>query len=261
MADGSVYKVKTLLAKGKANTKTAKSDKANVGFLTYSLSLAPAHASGFNLCTSASHACIAGCLFTSGFARIHPRTILPARIAKARFLRLHPSEFRTRLQSELTAALRVASKHGKRLAVRLNVVSDVMWEREMPGIFESFQDVQFYDYTKHYKRMLRFLNGDLSPNYHLTFSWSGKNKRECIDVLSREGNVAVPFHVKYLGEKRRPLPQTFMGYPIVDGDITDLRFLDTPNGVVVGLRAKGKAKEDFQSGFVVSVKNGVAVES
>ena len=35
----------------------------------------------------------------------------------------------------------------------------------------------------------------------------------------------------------------------IDGDKTDLRFLD-PSGVVVALSAKGKAKQD-KSGFVV----------
>ncbi len=40
--------------------------------------------------------------------------------------------------------------------------------------------------------------------------------------------------------------------PCVDGDDTDLRFLD-PQGVVVALYAKGGAKTD-QSGFVVDVQ-------
>jgi hypothetical protein len=36
---------------------------------------------------------------------------------------------------------------------------------------------------------------------------------------------------------------------VIDGDLSDLRFLDR-TGVVVGVRAKGKAKKDV-SGFVV----------
>jgi hypothetical protein len=36
---------------------------------------------------------------------------------------------------------------------------------------------------------------------------------------------------------------------VIDGDRTDLRFLD-PSGVIVGLYAKGNAKKDT-SGFVV----------
>ena len=41
------------------------------------------------------------------------------------------------------------------------------------------------------------------------------------------------------------------GKKVVDGDKNDLRFLD-PKGVVVGLRAKGPARQD-QSGFVIHV--------
>ena len=54
-------------------------------------------------------------------------------------------------------------------------------------------------------------------------------------------NVAVVFH---------KLPETYLGRPVINGDETDLRFLD-PKGVVVGLKAKGKAKKDT-SGFVVT---------
>jgi hypothetical protein len=45
------------------------------------------------------------------------------------------------------------------------------------------------------------------------------------------------------------LPETYLGKPVIDGDVSDLRFLD-PKGVIVGLKAKGKAKKD-SSGFVV----------
>jgi hypothetical protein len=45
-----------------------------------------------------------------------------------------------------------------------------------------------------------------------------------------------------------------MGKPVVDGDETDLRFLD-PKGVIVGLKAKGKGKKD-ESGFVVRLNEG-----
>jgi hypothetical protein len=46
------------------------------------------------------------------------------------------------------------------------------------------------------------------------------------------------------------LPETYLGRPVIDGDEHDLRFLD-PSGVVVGLRAKGKARKQ-RGGFVVA---------
>jgi hypothetical protein len=251
MQDGTSYTVQTLLAKGKDNLKTAKSEKEGV-YKTSSLSLAPAKVSGFNLCSSASAACIAGCLHTSGNAMMFPRMIIPARIAKARMLRLFPEQFKQRLLTELRSHVKMAQKAGKRLCVRLNIVSDVMWEREMPELFTEFPDVQFYDYTKHYKRTLRFLQDKTFPrNYHLTFSWSGQNRDQCLTVLGAGGNVAVPFHLK----KKDKLPTTFEGFNVVDGDLTDLRFLEGKQGIIVGLKAKGKARGDFDTGFVVSLES------
>jgi hypothetical protein len=48
---------------------------------------------------------------------------------------------------------------------------------------------------------------------------------------------------------RKSLPASYLGKQVVNGDETDLRFLD-PKGVIVGLVEKGKAKKD-DSGFVV----------
>jgi hypothetical protein len=46
-----------------------------------------------------------------------------------------------------------------------------------------------------------------------------------------------------------PMPKKFRGLDCINGDEDDLRFLD-PQGVVVWLSAKGKAKKDT-SGFVI----------
>ena len=48
---------------------------------------------------------------------------------------------------------------------------------------------------------------------------------------------------------RDKLPETFKGKKVINGDLTDLRFLD-PKKIIVGLKAKGKAKKDY-SGFVI----------
>jgi hypothetical protein len=45
------------------------------------------------------------------------------------------------------------------------------------------------------------------------------------------------------------LPSTWLGFPVIDGDRHDARFLD-PAGVIVGLRAKGLARVDT-SGFTI----------
>jgi hypothetical protein len=74
----------------------------------------------------------------------------------------------------------------------------------------------------------------------LTFSRSESNDKIAKLVLEMGGNVAVVF--------RNQLPQTWNGFEVVNGDETDLRFLDK-KGVVVGLIEKGRAKKD-QTGFV-----------
>ena len=81
---------------------------------------------------------------------------------------------------------------------------------------------------------------ELSNKEFLTFSRSEHNDKKCEMVLLMGGNVAVVFRDK--------LPETWKGYEVVNGDESDLRFLDK-QGVVVGLIEKGLAKKDL-TGFV-----------
>ncbi len=92
----------------------------------------------------------------------------------------------------------------------------------------------FYDYTKHPDRDVSGI-----ANYSLTFSLAESNDSEAEQALAAGLNVAAVF---------KQVPTEFLGRPVVDGDESDLRFLD-PKGVVVGLKAKGSAKTD-KSGFV-----------
>jgi hypothetical protein len=127
----------------------------------------------------------------------------------------------------------------------LNGLSDIRWEVEDPWLFVKYRDVRFIDYTKNPHRYLRFLRGEFPSNYTLTFSRSGRsdNEAHCEFFLDHGGTVTVVF------DHKLPLPATWKGYKVIDGDLHDFRALD-PKGVVVGLRAKGKAKQD-QTGFVV----------
>jgi len=109
-------------------------------------------------------------------------------------------------------------------------------EKDFKNIFDMFPDVQFYDYTKIPTRKVSEYK-----NYHLTWSYSEANMgyANWFDKLSY--NIAVVFS----GD----MPIYFKGREVVNGDETDMRFFDKPN-VVVGLKAKGKAKQD-SSGFVI----------
>jgi hypothetical protein len=250
MADGSTYKVGPLLGKGDSNAKLAKSDKAGKGYLTVGLSLAPAHTSGYQTCPNASPGCKAACLFTAGHGAMS--TVMRARIAKTRFFFQERGTFLSQLLDELESHRRRASKAGKILAVRLNVVSDIAWEKLAPEVIVRFPDVQFYDYTKNVKRAFAYSlsrehnDATFFPlNYHITFSRSETNIKEFSQVVSGSVcNVAVVF-------ENKNYPIYYAGRKVINGDLTDLRFLD-PRGVIVGLYAKGKARRD-NTGFVVSL--------
>lgn len=109
-------------------------------------------------------------------------------------------------------------------------------------LFEQFYSVPFYDYTKIPRRKT-------PPNYTLTFSYSeasGVTRKHAEQVLKTSQNLADVF-------SSRQLPETFLGRRVINGDHHDLRFLD-PQGVVIGLSAKGPARYDTASGFVVQTR-------
>ena len=148
------------------------------------------------------------------------------------------------LVKEITNAIKLAIKKSQTPCFRLNLTSDLAWEsQKFNGVklMEIFPDVQFYDYTKSFKRMEKYLNGKFPKNYHLTFSRSESNAEETKKVLRLGGNVACVF--------RNELPKTWQGYEVINGDETDLRFLDKQN-IFGGLVEKGLAKKD-ETGFVL----------
>jgi hypothetical protein len=130
---------------------------------------------------------------------------------------------------------------------RLNGTSDLAFEKYevvrngqlFRNMFTAFPEVQFYDYTKILGRKIVDI-----ANYHLTFSAADGNDTDVAKAIQQGYNVATVFGIK----KTLPMPETYMGMPVFNGDESDLRFLD-PKGVVVGLYAKGKAKKDT-TGFV-----------
>lgn len=247
------------------NAKTVKGQKR--GYKTAILYLAPANLSGFNVCPMATRGCTAACLNTAGQSIF--ASVQKARIAKTRFFFEHREAFLAQLVEELVRFVDKSLEQGFEPVVRLNGTSDILWERVpielypiehhfhndaliqelhdkhgyvAPNIMTLFPDVQFYDYTKHIPSKRSF---DLPENYRLVFSWSDHPTASvmplrALQALRQGWNVAVVF--------RKVLPETFLNKPVINGDADDLRFLDPP-GVIVGLKAKGRAKHDT-SGFV-----------
>lgn len=53
--------------------------------------------------------------------------------------------------------------------------------------------VQFYDYTKVYKRALKFVQKEMPGNYHLTYSLNEDNRAHAFEILRMGGNISAVF--------------------------------------------------------------------
>jgi hypothetical protein len=228
------------------NPKVLKGIKQ--GYNTYILHLAPADLSGYNTCPKATAGCKAACLNTAGRGGMFKKgettnAIQKARIRKTKMFYEQRQDFMLALKKDIELAIKQSKKLGLIPVIRLNGTSDLSWEKYdmIPGqnVFECFPDIQFYDYTKILGRKVKGI-----ANYNLTFSAADGNDADVYSAISQGYNIATVFGIK----KTLPMPETYMGRPVFNGDESDLRFLD-PKGVVVGLYAKGKAKKDT-SGFV-----------
>lgn len=234
---------------GGINTSSKIAKGLKYDEMTYILYLAPAKSSGYEVCPMRSEECTAACLNESGHNRIdiHDNTINKARITKTKLFFEERAFFMGWLIDEIRSAQRKAYAAGKSFSVRLNGTSDLSPEQfhlDGKNILEIFPDVQFYDYTKVFKRIQL---AKKYSNYDLTFSFSGNNIAESLLALEQEIRVAVVFE---------EVPAQYWGVPVVDGDLYDMRYQD-PGKVVIGLKYKKvRNKIDLsKSKFIVSKEN------
>lgn len=234
------------------DTKTVKGEKS--GVLTGVLYLAPYTLSGNQVCPKATAGCIASCLFTAGHGVY--ANVQKARINRTRWLFEDRASFMEVLVADIQRLVRSAKRNGMTPAVRLNGTSDIAWEKlvvtvdgvKYRNLMEAFPHVQFYDYTKVLGRKLALT----LPNYHLTFSLAENNDSDAMEALEQGYNVAVVMRVK---RRADPKPAMWGGFPVVDGDVDDIRFHDPKGGYIVALYPKGKATKD-KSGFVRDLDGG-----
>lgn len=221
------------------------------GVLTAVMYLAPHESSkpygGKNVCPFATPGCIASCLGHSS-GRLTLSTSQNAQIWKTLAFFYARSWFLDQLGKEIVMHSRKAIRKGLIPAIRLDGSSDL-------GLAEhfsySFPHVQFYDYTKSYAAAVRFATDRLPPNVHVTFSLAetteSHNAAACLAKC--KGNVAVVFRTK----DPNAFPSTWRGLPVIDGDETDVRFMD-PKGCCVGLTVKGNKAPKDRTGFVQEIK-------
>lgn len=239
--------------------KNGKIDKQH----TYGLYLAPHTLSGYNVCKQSTPECRLGCLHASGRTAMEiisgGNRIQNARVKKVRLLFEHQNYFMTWLVQEIDNKRKTAELQGFGFSVRLNCTSDIDWASIKLydlNIFEIFPDVQFYDYTKNIKKF-----ADKPANYHLTYSYTGRNWDNCKQVLETGQNVAMVFNVR----KETEIPAMYSGYAVINGDLSDYRVKDG-NGIIVGLKWKriaDKVNEAkvLNSVFVVNPYTNVQVSN
>lgn len=193
---------------------------------------------GFNLCPMASKGCAAACLSRSGQSGMPQQQ--RAQAVRTAFLLAHPYHAGILIGNEL----RLALKREGRINLRLNTTSDIRWELVAPDMVQGLgkAGVMLYDYTA-------WSPADRGNAYPLTFSAkepTHTSDEYLADILRSGRNVAVPFTTR----KGQALPTTWLGFPVIDGDVSDERRLD-PRAVIVGLRAKGHEwKRDNTAGFI-----------
>lgn len=235
------YKIPArLLSPGFTNAKTKKNE-----LKTFILYLAPhkQNSKGKNICPFASRGCAAACLYTAGRGKFS--NVQNARINKTEYFLADKNKFLNQLINELYSEWKKADTNNYKIAVRLNGTSDIDFLHLLKNHFNFDPlyfggSVLFYDYTKDFKRALKYKD---NKYYSLTYSRSEDNWEKCKEALSNGVNVSAVFGGN--------LPRTYKGFKVVDGDSSDDIMLKH-NGVILGLRAKGDAKKDLWSGFVIN---------
>ena len=154
--------------------------------------------------------CIKTCLAFKGLAKVYP-SVIKSRKAKSEYFVNDTDTFIKQLIREIKNQEKRALKKNKKAVVRLNGFTDIDYEKY--GIFKLFPNVQFYDYSADYERVLNNNN----PNLHYTFSYKGNNLKECIELLKNDVSIAVI---------DIPENQFFNDYEVehIDGDKHDFRF-------------------------------------
>jgi len=239
-------------------TKQTKLDKAQgdiTGYVNRGLTLAtsreasPFIGSAFDACIGATDACRLACVGSrTGQGRLPSSAI--ARIGRTIALHVDPVTFWARYDREVQREQRRAERKGYRLAMRCNVASDHAHVAARSAA--THPDVAHYDYTA-IAANVRRVDG-VRRVYSLK---DGAQRRMLAKRMIDEGRgVAVVFAAS--ARRKEPLPATWNGAPVIDGDLHDLWFLQAPESgpFVVGLRVKGDSAQvqaAIDAGFAVAV--------
>jgi hypothetical protein len=153
-------------------------------------------------------------------------------------------DFLTMLKNELIKISKKAVFNGEKIAIRLNGTSDL----DFVGLIKyhlnfnilDLPNLIYYDYTKIYGKALKYKDCE---NYFVTLSLAENSDLDVIKKALNQGiNVSAVF--------KNEMPGSLLGFPVIDGDKTDIEMINN-KGVILGLKAKGKAKKDL-TGFAIT---------
>lgn len=205
------------------------------------------NAYGLEVCNKqTSKACRKFCLVGSGRNKIDflagKHNVQNARNRRTMLYFANRELFCKILDVEIQRAKRQAERQGHIFAIRFNCTSDIPLTslNKFPNgqnILERYHDVQIYDYTK---RPINLKISEQYKNYHVVLSYYKGNDNLAKEWLAKGNSIAVVFGVT----KAEDMPKTFMGYPVINGDLYDARFYD-PKNCVVGLKYK-VGRQDFK---------------
>lgn len=181
------------------------------------------------LCLWSTPQCRSMCLVFSGQNKSDPYN-QGLKLAKTKALLVSPEAFCRMLLAAVHSFSCGVGCAAQTPFVRLNVYSDVPWELFFPGLFEFYEDVGFYDYTK--------VPGRKTPdNYDLTFSVSGTP--ENIGHAKKEIDRGRKICAVFLLPPGADFPATFAvggdeeyRLDVIDGTADDIRSLDPAPSVV-----------------------------
>lgn len=226
-------------------TSNAKLGKSVPGWHILGLQLLPGRSAGVGELCPQRGECYSVCLAWAGLGGL--ASVRKARRDRTRFLFQDPQGFADMLDYELFGALADARADRCKLAVRLNVFSDIDYYADHSAVADVLlkycRDVAFYDYTKRTDRPSPLYWDERLRLWRVCYSWSERSTVVPSWALwvSVVGD-AIPWTLrKHSGLGVNPLP--------ADGDVDDLFFL-RPCGIQL-LSPKGKARREGSApGFV-----------
>ena len=243
----------SLLSPPGSNPKVSKNSKK--GVMSWVLHLSPAMESGYEMCPGRSAGCTAACLNFAGNP-LYFKAKHAARKRKTVAFVKQRDDFLNLLALEIASGVLKAADAEMEPSFRLNGTSDVLWDQKKFTLYDwvskkigrgkagqkidivnLFSDVQFYDYSA----ILRPAKLAPPSNYYIIFSEKEDNRANVLIAMAQGMNIASVF-------PKKNVPKVHLGRPVIDGDESDLRYLD-PEGVVVGLKVKGKFGLADTTGF------------